>query len=46
VAETIEQLLVQVEAAADSSALPDAPDQNFIDDLVTRAYRLKVLDAG
>jgi hypothetical protein len=46
VAETIEKLLVQVEAAAESSNLPDAPDQAFIDDLVARAYRAKIMDAG
>jgi hypothetical protein len=46
VAETIEQLLVQVEAAADFSDLPEAPDQAFIDDLVVRAYRAKIMEAG
>jgi hypothetical protein len=46
VAAEIEQLLQDVQAAAASSALPEAPDQAFIDDLVARAYRGKVLEAG
>jgi hypothetical protein len=46
VAETIEQLLVRVEAAADASSLPEAPDQDFIDDLVARAYRDKIMGAN
>jgi len=44
VAEKIEQLLVQVEAAAEISSLPESPDQAFIDDLVTRAYRAKIME--
>jgi len=44
VAEIIEQLLVQVEAAAEISSLPESPDQAFIDDLVTRAYRAKIME--
>jgi predicted nucleotidyltransferase len=44
VAETIEELLVQVEAAADTSGLPESPDQTFIDDLVARAYRAKIAE--
>jgi hypothetical protein len=43
VAETIDQLLVAVEFAATSSALPEEPDREFIDDLVVRTYRTKVL---
>jgi hypothetical protein len=43
VAATIEQLLADVEIAADTSPLPDEPDQAFIDDLVVRAYRGRVL---
>jgi len=39
----IEGLLGAVEAAAATSALPDAPDQAFIDELVMRAYRRQVL---
>lgn len=38
VREEIEQLLVDVEAAADRSSLPMELDQSFIDDLVSRAY--------
>jgi RNA repair pathway DNA polymerase beta family len=45
VAETIEGLLVAVEAAAATSSLPEEPDQGFIDDLVARAYRGKILGA-
>jgi ethanolamine utilization microcompartment shell protein EutL len=45
VAETIEGLLVSVEAAAATSSLPEQPDQDFIDDLVARAYRGKILEA-
>jgi predicted nucleotidyltransferase len=45
VAETIEGLLVSVEAAAATSSLPEEPDQGFIDDLVAHAYRGKVLEA-
>jgi len=43
VADTIEHLLTEVEAAAALSGLPDQPDQAFIDDLVARAYRGQVL---
>jgi hypothetical protein len=43
VAATIEQLLADVEIAADTSPLPDEPDHAFIDDLVVRAYRGRVL---
>jgi hypothetical protein len=46
VAETIDQLLVDVEAAALSSSLREEPDQDFIDDLIAQAYRRKVLEAG
>ncbi len=46
VAETIDQLLVDVEAAALSSPLREEPDKEFIDDLVAQAYRRKVLEAG
>ncbi len=46
VAETIDQLLVDVEAAALSSSLREEPDQEFINDLVVQAYRRKVLEAG
>jgi hypothetical protein len=43
VAETIDRLLVDVEEAAVSSSLREAPDLAFMDDLVARAYRGKVL---
>jgi hypothetical protein len=43
VAATIEQLLADVEHAAATSPLPDEPDRGFIDDLVVRAYRERVL---
>jgi hypothetical protein len=46
VAETIDGLLVEVEAAALTSPLREEPDQDFIDDLVAEAYRRKVLEAG
>ena len=46
IAETIDQLLVDVEAAAAASSLREEPDQEFIDDLVARAYRGKVLGAA
>ncbi len=39
----IECLLGEVEAAAAASALPDAPDQDFIDELVMGAYRRQIL---
>lgn len=42
VAETIEHLLIQVEAAAAMSALREEPDHAFIDDLVLQAYRGQV----
>ena len=42
-AATIAQLPADVERAADSSPLPEQPDQAFIDDLVVRAYRDRVL---
>ena len=38
VAEEIEGLLVEVENASLSSDLPDAADQEFIDDLVYEQY--------
>ncbi len=41
----IERLLVAVEAAALTSSLRKEPDQPFIDELVARAYRTKVLRA-
>ena len=43
VAAEIEHLLGEVEAAAEASSLPDAPGQDFIDDLVARAYRGRIL---
>jgi len=43
VAETIEQLLVDVENAAANSALREVPDKTFMDELVASAYRGKVL---
>jgi hypothetical protein len=43
-AETIDQLLVDVEAAALSSPLREEPDQDFIDDLVVKAYSAKVVE--
>jgi RNA repair pathway DNA polymerase beta family len=46
VGEEIERLLEAVEGAATRSALRDEPDQDFIDDLVARAYRASVLGAG
>jgi hypothetical protein len=46
VAEAIDQLLVDVEAAALASSLREEPDQAFIDDLVAEAYRAKILEAG
>jgi len=42
VASEIEQLLEEVEAAASSSSLPEAPDLSVIEDLVTRAYAGKI----
>ena len=46
VGEEIERLLAAVESAATRSALRDEPDQDFIDDLVARAYRASVAEAG
>jgi len=46
VAETIDRLLVDVEAAALTSPLREEPDQAFIDDLVAEAYRAKVVGTG
>lgn len=43
VATEIEGLLDEVEVAAAASNLPENPDQTFIDELVVRAYRDKVL---
>jgi hypothetical protein len=43
VAAEIEHLLEQVEDAAHSSALPEQPDLGFIDDLIARAYRERIL---
>lgn len=45
VAATIGDLLVEVEDAASGSPLPEAPDQEFIEELVARAYHQKVLEA-
>jgi hypothetical protein len=45
VAEAIDQLLVDVEAASLSSPLREEPDQGLIDELVAEAYRRKVLEA-
>ncbi|MEJ2229063.1 MAG: hypothetical protein P8Y67_12700, partial [Alphaproteobacteria bacterium] len=42
VTEEIEQLLVEVENAAAASNLPEAPDLQFIEDLVARAYENQV----
>lgn len=38
VAEEIEELLEQVQAAADHSPLPENPDQEWIDDFIVNAY--------
>ena len=46
VAGMIEQLLIDVEKASDSSTLPDQPDRAFIDNLVVRAYRDKILSVS
>jgi hypothetical protein len=43
VAAEIEELLAEVEIAAASSNLPEAPDQAFIDDLIVQAYRRKIV---
>jgi hypothetical protein len=45
VAETIDQLLVDVEAAALVSSLREEPDFAFMDDLVARAYRHQIIAA-
>jgi hypothetical protein len=45
VGEEIERLVDAVETAANRSALREEPDQDFIDDLVARAYRTSVLEA-
>lgn len=42
VADEIETLLVGVEAAAAASGLPDTPDVDWMEDLVTDAYRREV----
>lgn len=42
VTEEIERLLVEVENAATASTLPEVPDQQFIEDLVARAYQSQV----
>ncbi|WP_252181159.1 DNA polymerase beta superfamily protein [Azospirillum sp. B4] len=44
VATAIETLLADVEAAAARSSLPDEPDAAFIEDLVVRSHRAKVLE--
>jgi len=46
VGEEIERLLEAVEGGAARSTLRNAPDQDFIDDLVARTYRASVLEAG
>jgi hypothetical protein len=43
VAETIDELLIEVEAAALRSSLREEPDFALIDDLVARAYRDQVM---
>jgi hypothetical protein len=43
VADEIECLLDEVEAAAAASSLPEGPDQQFIDDLVARAYEQRIM---
>lgn len=43
VAEQIESLLVEVEAAALASSLRDEPDLEWIDDLVAEVYRTEVI---
>jgi hypothetical protein len=45
VADEIERLLGEVQAAAAASTLPEVPDQALIDALVEDAYRRKVLEA-
>ncbi|MDE1148176.1 MAG: nucleotidyltransferase domain-containing protein [Azospirillaceae bacterium] len=44
VADLIEALLAEVEDAAGRSALPAEPDQTYIDDILVRAYKAKVLE--
>ena len=46
VATEIEQLLEQVEAAASTSSLPEAPDWSLIEDLVTRAHARKIIESA
>jgi hypothetical protein len=46
VASEIEQLLGEVESAAARSSLPEGADRPFIDGLVARVYRQKVLDGA
>ena len=46
VAAAIERLAGDVETAARSSTLREKPDQNFIDDLVARAHRGKVMESA
>lgn len=45
VATEIEQLLEDVEAAAEASSLPEMPDLTVVEDLVTRAYARKVTES-
>lgn len=44
VAEEIEQLLADVEAAAEKSTLRESPDREFIDDLVVEIYQQAVTE--
>lgn len=43
VADEIEELLVEVETAAEKSSLPESPDEDFIDELIYEHYRNQVL---
>ena len=45
VAEEIESLLSEVEQAAASSTLPDAPDYAFIDEIVLESYNSKIKES-
>jgi hypothetical protein len=45
VANEIENLLVEVEAAATQSSLPETPDRAAIDELVALAYRRKIMES-
>lgn len=45
VAEEIEQLLADVEAAQQTSPLPESADRGFMDEMICRAYREQVLAA-